>query len=102
MVTAKTMATVHHGDRDLVRWLLPLFFDRVGMASDEEARRQLMELFDTPARVVIEFDPVEFFTYSTYELGRAVVSSGFDRWGDGTTAERRAAIVSAGRKDEQR
>jgi hypothetical protein len=80
MVTAKTVATVHHGDRDLVRWLLPLFFDRVGMASDEEARRQLMELFDTPARVVIEFDPLEFFTYSSHELSQAVVASGFDRW----------------------
>src|ERR1700761_9501055 len=25
MVTAKTRAIVHYGDRDLVRWLLPLF-----------------------------------------------------------------------------
>jgi hypothetical protein len=48
MVTAKTRATVHHGDRDLVRWLLPLFFDRVGMGPDAESRAQLMELFDTP------------------------------------------------------
>lgn len=35
MVTTKTMAKVHDGDRDLVRWLLPLFLARVGMAADE-------------------------------------------------------------------
>ena len=80
MVTAKTRAAVHHGDRDLVRWLLPLFFDRTGLGPDPESRAQLMELFDTPARVVIEFDPVEFFTYSSAELDDAVLSSGFDGW----------------------
>jgi hypothetical protein len=80
MVTAKTRATVHHGNRDLVRWLLPLFFDRTGLGPDAESRAQLMELFDTPARVVIEFDPVEFFTYSSAELDDAVLSSGFDGW----------------------
>jgi hypothetical protein len=81
MVTAKTLATVHHGDRDLVRWLLPLFFDRVGMGPDAESRAQLMELFDTPARVVIEFSPVETFTYSAVEMDDAIASSGFDQWG---------------------
>jgi len=80
MVTAKTRATVHHGDRDLVRWLLPLFFDRTGLGPDPESRAQLMELFDTPARVVIEFDPVEFFTYSSAELDDAMLSSGIDGW----------------------
>jgi hypothetical protein len=81
MVTAKTRATVHHGDRDLVRWLLPLFFDRVGMGPDAQSRAQLMELFDTPARVVIEFSPVETFTYSAVEMDDAIASSGFDQWG---------------------
>lgn len=85
MVLAKTHATVHHGDRELVRWLLPLFFDRVGMGPDRESRTQLMDLFDTPARVVIEFTPIEFITYSSSELDKAVVGSGFDGW------ERRSA-----------
>jgi hypothetical protein len=80
MVTAKTHATVHHGDRDLVRWLLPLFFDRTGLGPDAESRVQLMRLFDTPARVVIEFNPVEFFTYSSAELDDAMLSSGIDGW----------------------
>lgn len=80
MVTAKTHATVHHGDRELVRWLLPLFFDRVGMGPDAQSRAQLMELFDTPARVVIEFSPVEVFTYSSSEMDDALESSGFDQW----------------------
>jgi len=31
--------------------------------------------------VVIEFDPVEFFTYSSAELDDAVLSSGFAGWG---------------------
>ena len=81
MVTAKSRATVHHGDRDLVRWLLPLFFDRTGLGPDAESRAQLMTLFDTPARVVIEFTPVEFITYSSAALDDAVRSSGFDQWG---------------------
>lgn len=81
MVTAKTYATVHHGDRDLVRWLLPLFFDRTGLGPDAETRAEVMTLFDTPARVVIEFTPVEFLTYSSAALGRAVLASGFGQWG---------------------
>jgi hypothetical protein len=36
--------------------------------------------FDTPARVVIEFTPFEFFTYSSAELDDAVLSSGFNGW----------------------
>lgn len=80
MVSTKTMATVHDGDRDLVRWLLPLFLKRVGMGADEEAMNQQLALLDTPARVVIEFDPVEHFTYNSHALSRAVESSGFDRW----------------------
>jgi hypothetical protein len=39
-----------------------------------------MELFDTPARVVIEFSPVEVFTYSAVEMDDAIRSSGFDQW----------------------
>jgi hypothetical protein len=80
MVTAKTQATVHHGDRDLVRWLLPLFFDRTGLGPDPESRAQLMQLFDTPARVVIEFTPEEFITYSSQALDGAMESSGVDGW----------------------
>ncbi|PXW32660.1 pyridoxamine 5'-phosphate oxidase family protein [Nocardia sp. 348MFTsu5.1] len=80
MITTKTLATVHDGDRDLVRWLLPLFLKRVGMAADDEAFDQQMALLDTPARVVIEFDPVDFFTYNSEALSRAVASSGYDRW----------------------
>lgn len=80
MVSTKTMATVHDGDRDLVRWLLPLFLRRVGMASDEESMRQQMELLDTPGRVVLEFDPIESFTYNSQALSKAVASSGFDHW----------------------
>jgi hypothetical protein len=63
-----------------VRWLLPLFFDRTGLGPDPESRAQLMELFDTPARVVIEFTPVDFFTYSSAELDDAMASSGIDGW----------------------
>jgi hypothetical protein len=51
------------------------------MGPDAESRAQLMELFDTPARVVIEFSPVEVFTYSAVEMDDAIRSSGFDLWG---------------------
>lgn len=80
MVTAKTRATVHDGDRDRVQWLLPLFLQRVGMAADDEAFRQQMQLLDTPARVVIEFEPADVFTYNSHKLREAVVASGFDNW----------------------
>jgi hypothetical protein len=40
-----------------------------------------MELFDTPARVVIEFSPVEVFTYNAAEMDDAIRSSEFDQWG---------------------
>ncbi|MEV2218311.1 hypothetical protein AB0E01_00345 [Nocardia vinacea] len=83
MVTTKTMAKVHDGDRDLVRWLLPLFLARVGMAADEESLRQQTELLDTPGRVVIEFDPVDSFTYDSRALSQAVAASGYDRWDRG-------------------
>jgi hypothetical protein len=80
MVSAKTRATVHHGDRDLVRWLLPLFFDRTGLGPDPESRAQLMTLFDTPARVVIEFTPTRFISWTSEEMDDAIVSGGTDGW----------------------
>ncbi|WP_148302153.1 hypothetical protein [Tomitella biformata] len=80
MVTAKTMATVHDGDRDLVRWLLPLFLKRVGKGADEEAMKQQMTLLDTPARVVLEFDPVDFFSYNSQALRKSISSNGYDKW----------------------
>lgn len=80
MVTTKTSATVHDGDRDLVRWLLPLFLKRVGKATDEEALNQQLALLDSPGRVVIEFDPVESFTYNSQALRKAIAAQGYNRW----------------------
>lgn len=81
MASAKTHATVHHGDRELVRWLLPLFWDRTGMAPrDDHAAEQLWALFDTPARVVLEFDPIDIFTWSSVETTAALQAGGFDTW----------------------
>jgi hypothetical protein len=31
--------------------------------------------------VVIEFSPVETFTYSAVEMDDAILASGFDQWG---------------------
>jgi hypothetical protein len=80
MVLAKTNATVHDGDRDLVQWILPLFFDRCGMGPDAESRAELMKLFDTPERVVLEFVPEDFITYSSGELAKAMESDGITAW----------------------
>lgn len=95
MITTKTLATVHDGDRELVKWLLPLFLKRVGMGADEEAMNQQLALLDTPGRVVIEFDPVDFFTYNSQALTEAVTADGHDRW-DRTPEEAaaRAALSS--------
>lgn len=81
MASARTIATVHHGDRDLVRWILPQFWDRARMTpTDKQSEEQLWRLFDTPARVVIEFDPIDIFTWSSAETASALRRSGFDRW----------------------
>lgn len=80
MISAKTLATVHHGDRERVQWLLPLFFDRVGMGPDPDSRAEQMALLDTPARVVISFDPVEEFSYDSGAVSRAALDSGFALW----------------------
>ncbi len=79
MVTAKTLATVHE-DRERLNWFLPLFFDRSSLPPGDEARKQQMELMNTPGRVVVEFDPVEVFTYSSARLADAVASSGYTGW----------------------
>lgn len=98
MASAKTHATVHHGDRDLVRWILPRFWDRAGMTpQDETAEEQLWRLFDTPGRVVIEFDPIDILTWSAVETSAALHASGFDRWeSDRWHAEQEARLASTG------
>jgi hypothetical protein len=49
--------------------------------------RATVQLFDTPARVVIEFSPVEVFTYNAVEMDDAIRSSGFEQWGKRGPAE---------------
>ena len=39
----------------------------------------MMKLFDTP-HVVISFDPIEMFSWSSQKTTEALKSSGFDRW----------------------
>jgi hypothetical protein len=80
MVTAKTLATVHY-DRERLNWFLPLFLDRSALPPEGEARRQQMELLNTPGRIVVEFEPVEFFTYDSGRLADAVAASGYTGWG---------------------
>ena len=55
---------------------------RAGSHVQDQLLRDLDDVSSyTPARVVIEFNPVEFFTYSSAELDDAGLSNGFDRWG---------------------
>lgn len=81
MVAVKTLATVHYGRRDLIDWIIPKFFDQTGMPSDPESRKQQIELMDTPGRVVVEFEPVQYLTYDGRKLQQRLREDGWDRWG---------------------
>jgi hypothetical protein len=82
MVAAKTLAKFHY-DRERLNWFLPLFLERSSLPPGEENRRQQMELMNTPGRIVIEFEPVEFFTYESTRLAQAVAASGYSGWSSG-------------------
>lgn len=44
------------------------------------SRAEQMALLDTPARIVISFDPVEEFSYDSGEVAKAAIASGFTLW----------------------
>jgi hypothetical protein len=73
MACAKTLATVHT-DRDTLHWFLPLFFARSEQPQTPELVEERRQLFDSPGRVVVEFEPVTFITYDASKLWQAVAA----------------------------
>lgn len=59
--TAKTLANVHE-DPQTKEWFYPLLAERM-RAGDPEASAEFIRRLDTPTRVVIELDPVQWITY---------------------------------------
>jgi hypothetical protein len=63
--TAKTLATVH--DDDAVRsWFYPRLAER--QRSDDDDRAEFLRRLDTPGRVIIELEPVDWITYDGVRL----------------------------------
>ena len=58
--TAKTLATVHD-DPGVRQWFYPALAQRLRKDADDQ--REFLRRLDTPGRVVIELEPVDWITY---------------------------------------
>ncbi len=63
--TAKTLATVHD-DPAIRTWFYPALARRLRKTADDQA--EFLRRLDTPGRVVIELDPVDWITYDGIRL----------------------------------
>ena len=63
--TAKTLATVHD-DPAVREWFYPAL--AVRQREELEARREFLRRLDTPGRIVIELEPVDWITYDGVRL----------------------------------
>lgn len=75
--TAKTLATIHEGaDADDIRsWFYPALAAR---QRDEPEREEFLRRLDTPGRVVIELDPVDWITYDGVRLESSLRGLAYD------------------------
>ena len=73
--TAKTMATVHD-DASVRAWFYPRLAER--LRRDETARSEFLRRLDTPGRVVIELQPVDWITYDGVRLESALRGVDYD------------------------
>lgn len=64
--TAKTLATIHE-DAETKAWFYPQLADRL-RAGDPAGNAEFLRRLDTPTRVVIELDPVQWITYDGVRL----------------------------------
>jgi len=72
--TAKTMATVHDHD-DVRRWFYPALAER---QREELDRPEFLRRIDTPGRVVVQLEPVEWITYDGVRLESALQGIDYD------------------------
>lgn len=63
--TAKTLAVVHD-DPAVREWFYPALAER--LRQDADGRREFLRRLDTPGRVVIELEPVDWITYDGVRL----------------------------------
>ena len=73
--TAKTLATVHD-DEETRGWFYPALAAR--LRADERDRPEFLRRLDTPGRVVIELEPVQWITYDGVRLESALRSIDYD------------------------
>ncbi len=77
-ITLKTMCTVHD-DRETLEWYFETFASALH-PDNERARNGLIDMLDTPRRVVLELEPVKSISYDGERLARQVAA---DREHDG-------------------
>lgn len=73
--TAKTLATVHD-DPTIRTWFYPALARRLRTTADDRA--EFLRRLDTPGRVVIELDPVDWITYDGVRLESSLRAMEYD------------------------
>lgn len=73
-LTLKTLCTVHE-DRETLDWFYAAFA-RALHPANEPAQQVLVEMFDSPRRVVLEFEPVKIISYDGAKLSAAIAKEG--------------------------
>ena len=73
-LTLKTRCTVHD-DRETLDWFYRAFAKALH-PTDESAQQAMVDMFDTPRRVVLELEPVKAISYDGMKLAMAIASEG--------------------------
>jgi hypothetical protein len=73
-LTLKTRCTVHD-DRETLDWFYAAFAKALH-PTDEGAQQAMVEMFDTPRRVVLELEPVKAISYDGMKLAMAIANEG--------------------------
>jgi general stress protein 26 len=73
-LTLKTLCTVHE-DRETLEWFYAAFA-RALQPSNEAAQQAMVEMFDSPRRVVLELEPVKAISYDGAKLSAAIAEEG--------------------------
>jgi general stress protein 26 len=73
-LTLKTRCTIHD-DRETLEWFYAAFAKALHPAN-EAAQQSMIDMFDTPRRVVLELEPVKAISYDGMKLNKAIVHEG--------------------------
>lgn len=73
-LTLKTRCTIHD-DRETLDWFYAAFA-RALHPTNEDAQRGMVDMLDTPRRVVLELEPVKSISYDGLKLATAIANEG--------------------------